>query len=69
MGPQQLMNVKDKNDLAIRTQDEVAQIMTERGFPMGRSNVYDLERRAIKKLKCGLATIASELGYGQEGAT
>lgn len=49
--------------LAVRTQQEVADIMTARGYPMGASAVWCLEKNALKKLRWGLARIARELGY------
>lgn len=50
---------------AIRTQTEVAQIMTERGYPMGRGRVYQIEKAALEKLAASqeLREIAEELGY------
>lgn len=40
-----------KPKLAIRTHAEVAAIMTSRGYPMGGSNVWQLERNALLKLR------------------
>jgi hypothetical protein len=60
----QQMSQTDKYDMAIRTQTEVAKIMTERGFPMGKSRVFGLETSALRKIKAGLADVARELGYG-----
>lgn len=34
----------------VRTQAEVAAIMTKRGHPMGKANVYDAEKKGITKL-------------------
>lgn len=48
---------------AIRTQQEVAEIMTARGYPMGKSNVCMLETKAIRKLRRGLADMAREFGF------
>src|SRR4051794_813135 len=36
---------------AIRSQREVAAIMTKRGFPMSRSRVHQIELRALQKIK------------------
>jgi len=42
----------------IRTQSEVAQIMTDRGYPMSRGRVHQLEKQAIEKLRERLQQIA-----------
>jgi hypothetical protein len=44
---------------AERTQEEVAAIMTARGYPMKRAAVYEIERRALRKIRDGLL----EAGY------
>ena len=36
---------------SVRTYREVAEIMTERGHPMTRETVYDIEQTALSKLK------------------
>ena len=41
---------------AARTLDEVAEIMTQRGYPMTKQGVKYHEKRAIKKL-CENATV------------
>jgi hypothetical protein len=51
---QQPFRMIDKYACAVRTQDEVAQIMTGRGFPMNRAAVWHIERRALAKLREGL---------------
>jgi transcriptional regulator len=50
-------------DGPIRTQEEVAQIMTERGYPMTRAWVSHLEAKAMKKIKRhpAIQAIAKEL--------
>jgi hypothetical protein len=35
----------------VRSQDEVAAIMTARGYPMTGSNIYCTERRVFEKLR------------------
>lgn len=40
-----------KNEDAHRTQEEVAEIMTQRGYPMSRARVQQIEEAAIKKMK------------------
>ena len=45
---------------AVRTMEEVAAIMTRRGYPMGRGLVYQLERKAIAKLREALADLATD---------
>lgn len=37
--------------LPIRTQTEVAQIMTDRGYPMGRGRVHQIEKEALEKIR------------------
>lgn len=53
---------------SIRTQSEVAEIMTERGYPMNRSMVYALEKRALRKMAKHpiLAALARDLGIVAE---
>ena len=53
---------------AIRTQEEVACIMTDRGYPMSRNAVYQIERRAMAKLARIpiLAALAADLGLTPE---
>jgi DNA-directed RNA polymerase sigma subunit (sigma70/sigma32) len=34
-----------------RTQEETAQIMTERGYPMSRARVQQIETEALKKMQ------------------
>lgn len=50
----QEFSMRDKYDCAIRTQEEVAKIMTDRGFPMKRAAVFMIEVRALAKLRNGL---------------
>lgn len=50
-----------KYDMAIRSQEEVAAIMTARGFPMGRANVWNIEKRALAKLRKGLESMRDEV--------
>lgn len=45
---------------AVLTMEQVAEIMTRRGYPMGRGLVYQLERKAIAKLREGLADLAPD---------
>jgi hypothetical protein len=52
--------------LAVRTQQEVAEIMTARGYPMGASAVWWTERRALQKIKILLSSTAKDLGYGDQ---
>lgn len=47
------------NSDAEKTQEEVAAIMTARGYPMKRAAVYEIERRALRKIRDGLL----EAGY------
>lgn len=56
----QPFSLKDKYACGVRTQAEVAQIMTERGFPMTRGNVWEIERRALKKIRELLADFYRE---------
>ena len=53
----------------VRTQAEVARIMTARGYPMTRSNVYQLERAAIRKIKRDLTPWLEKLRRGDEEAS
>ena len=48
----------------IRTHYEIARIMTERGYPMGHSNVQYHEKRALKKLAAALGPEYEELLSG-----
>jgi hypothetical protein len=51
------MGLPDDVREGVRSQQDVARIMTERGFPMGRSNVYWLEKSALRKLRDGLIAL------------
>lgn len=51
--------------LAVRTQAEVAQILTERGEPITKGGVFMAEQRALHKLKQGLREIAEDW-FGDE---
>ena len=51
-----------KSTGAVRTQREVARIMTERGMPLSKSRVFQLEQRALQKLRRGLVDIAVDMG-------
>ncbi len=48
-----------------RTHEEVAEIMTERGHPMKRGVVWQIEKRALKKLAKDpvLREFVHELGW------
>lgn len=52
----------------IRTQSEVAKIMTERGHPLSRERVQQIEKRAIEKLSkdSELAKLAREYFESQK---
>lgn len=39
---------------------QIAEIMTARGYPMGKSRVYEIERRALAKLRRELKHLADE---------
>lgn len=51
----QQFSLLDKLGCAVRTQGEVAAIMTARGYPMKRAAVWHIERRALKKLRESLS--------------
>lgn len=51
----QSFSLTDKLACAVRTQAEVAQIMTDRGLPMNKAAVWHIERRALRKMREGLA--------------
>ncbi len=50
----QQFSLADKYACALRTQGEVARIMTAKGYPMNRAAVWHIERRALAKLRTGL---------------
>ena len=54
-------NARD-DPLAIRTQAEVAAIMTAKGFPMNQRDVSYSERQALRKLRPLLEDMAVEFG-------
>lgn len=35
----------------LRTQQQVAQLMTERGYPMSRARVGEIEAKALRKMR------------------
>lgn len=47
-----------------RTQEEVARIMTERGYPMSRGRVQQIEQAAMRKLarNAALLELAAKAG-------
>lgn len=51
---------KPRAETAIRTRKEVAEIMTERGYPMGTRAVEMTEHRALWKLRLGLIDVGNE---------
>jgi hypothetical protein len=51
----QPFTLTDKLACAVRAQAEVARIMSDRGYPMNRANVWHIERRALRKMREGLA--------------
>jgi virulence-associated protein VapD len=55
----------DEKTVAIRSQEDVARIMTERGFKMSRGRVYQLEKAALEKITQDpeIRAIAAELGF------
>lgn len=62
------MKLKDttvrNDDTALRTHEEIAAIMTKRGYPMCRGRVWQLERRALQKIAedATIRQFASDLG-------
>lgn len=48
------MKLQDSNqrnsDTTLLTHEEIASIMTERGYPMCRGRVWQIERRALQKI-------------------
>ena len=46
---------------AIRTRDEVAEILTARCEPITKSGVFMAEKRAVRKLRAALQEIASDI--------
>jgi hypothetical protein len=46
--------VKPKVDTAIRTHDQVAAILTRRGFPMCGKTVRNIEKQALRKIRKAL---------------
>jgi hypothetical protein len=46
--------VRQKVDTAIRTHDQIACIMTSRGFPMSPQTVRTIEQRALRKIRRAL---------------
>ena len=54
-------NARD-DPLAIRTQAEVAAIMTAKGFPMNQRDVWYSEQQALRKLRPLLEDMAVEFG-------
>lgn len=59
--------MRNNETYQLRTQAEVAAILTERGEPITRGGVCVAERKAIKKLREGLAEIAAKFGHNIEG--
>lgn len=53
------------NDCGL-THEEVAAIMTNRGFPMCRGRVWQIERSALKKIAADpvIRQMADDLGFG-----
>lgn len=49
------------DEMAVRSFEEIAAIMTDAGLPMGRSRVQQIHKRAIQKLREGLADLETEL--------
>ena len=47
----------------IRTQEEVRKILAERGWNVSRTRIYQIELRAIEKLRKRLRSVAIEFGY------
>jgi hypothetical protein len=47
------------------THEEVAAIMTQRGYPMCRGRVWQIEKKALKKLAADpmFRDVASEMGF------
>ncbi len=54
-----------RNSGCLRTHEEVAAIMTARGYPMCRGRVWQIERDALKKMAADKAIreVAAELGF------
>jgi len=53
-----LSNASNDDGYTVRTQQEVADLMTARGYPMGRKSVQETERRALHKLRVALLDVA-----------
>lgn len=47
----------------IRSQEDVRKILAERGWNVSRTRIYQLEQRALKKLRSHLRSVAVEFGY------
>ena len=52
---QKLAGFRPKEETAIRSHEQVAEIMTRNGYPMSRSRVQQLEQQAFLKLATMLA--------------
>ncbi len=46
---------------AVRSYEEVARLMTQAGYPMGRQRVRQIEHAAIYKLRKALANLEGEI--------
>lgn len=60
-----LDDTQHKNLSAVLTHEEVAAIMTDRGFPMCRGRVWQIERAAFRKIAANaeVRELAEELGF------
>lgn len=58
-----VMDGGDKNIFAIRSHEEIAAIMTERGDPLTRGRVWQLERSAMRKIRDSLEAYLTEVNW------
>lgn len=57
--------VPPNKDTCLRTHAEIAAIMTDRGYPMCRGRVWQIEQAALKKIAASslIHEVAAEIGF------